>query len=443
MLCFFLLSFVFFICRHHHQPYHFTSKPLVHGNDIKLITFTDGEYKPAVGEILAKDSILYSQKPETRLLRRQLWPIMQETMDTLVDSVTAGANLFKNMLVTNRNPIATKIRNIKNAYISSGTVPHKKFVKSPSMKKIKKMKRKPELVRTKTVSEGYEHTYDGGAYTVPTYVAKSSSKNPYAQMGLKDYRHFEETVLRELEEKEEKKVEATMASLYNKKVKNVDEELIQGSPNGGWKPVRPSHVKFYDSDNSNNKPKHLGKLNTNFAASDYKPIHEVVDESGTMTQVHETIIEQPVTNSFAKSRRRRPTNSRSATSTTTVLPPRPFTSKSPEEPNYPEYFLKKHKDANQNSQAVSQELNYIKRMKFYREHIQGLATSTTIRPPRDSLLIDASEEKFVFITPLPKLANDKKMQRVNRQKTKVSVDENNSEKLSNGNRGSIKFSDSM
>lgn len=453
MLCFsFYLSAFFFICRHHHhqQPYH-SSKPLVHGNDIRLITFADGEYRPAVGEILVQDSILYSQKPETRLLRRQLWPIMQETMDTLVDSVTAGANLFKNMLVTNPNPIATKIRNIKNAYISAATstVRHKKLA-NPPMKKVKKMKKIPESVRTKTVSEDYVHTYNDEVYTVPTYVVKSGSKNPYSQMGLKDYKHFEETVLRELEEKEEKKVEATMGSFYKHEIKNIEEELVQGIPNGGWKPVKPDHVKVDHSHHINNPPKQVGKLHTNFAASEYKPIHEVVDESRTISHVHEAIIEQPVTNSFTKSRRK-PNNNRP---TTTVSPPRPFTrNPTKEEPNYPEYFLNKHKGAtkdNQNSQGASQELNYIKRMKFYREHMQGLttlttSTSTTNRPPnaRDSLLNDASEEKFVFITPMPKLANDKKMQRTNRQKTKVAVDGNNSEKSSIGNRGSIKFGDSI
>lgn len=423
----------------------------MHGNDVRLITFSDGEYRPAAGEILAKDSILYSQKPETRLLRRQLWPIMQETMDTLVDSVSAGANLFKNMLVTNPNPIATKIRNIKNAYISSAAVPHKKFGKFSTMKKAPKMRKYPESVRTKTVSEDYVHTYNDETYTVPTYVVKSGSKNPYAQMGLKDYKHFEQTVLRELEEKEEKKVEASMASLYKKKPKNIEEELIQGNPPDGWKPVIPSHMNFDDTHPISDKPRQIGKLHTNFVASNHKPIHEAVDESGTMSQLHETFIEQPVTNGLTKSRRRKPNSSRSTTSTTTVTPPRPFTRKTTkEEPNYPEYFLNNQKEANKdnrNAQDVSQELNYIKRMKFYREHMQGLtplATTTTNRPPnaRDSLLIDASEEKFVFITPLPKLANDKKMQRVNRHKSKEPVEGKSSEKAASG-RGSIKFSDSI
>lgn len=417
----------------------------------RLITFADGEYSPAAGEILAKDSILYSLKPETRLLRRQLWPIMQETMDTLVDSVSAGANLFKNMLVTNPNPIATKIRNIKNAYISSATsnVPYrKKFAKLPTMKRVKKMKKYPESVRTKTVSEDYVHTYNDETYTVPTYVVKSGSKNPYSQMGLKDYKHFEETVLRELEEKEEKKVEA---SLYNKRPKNIEEELIQGVPSDGWRPVLPNHVKPDDTLQVYNKPKQVGKLHTSFMASIDTPIHEAVDESRTTSQTHETIIEQPLTNKLSKTRKRKPNSSRTTTTTTTVTPPRPFTRKTTkEEPNYPDYFLNKQKTATKdthNSQDMTQELNYIKRMKFYREHMQGLSTlaATTNRPPnaRDSLQIGASEEKFVFITPLPTLANGKKMQRVNRQKTKGPVDEKLFEKASTGSRGSIKFSDNI
>lgn len=425
----------------------------MHGNDIRLITFADGEYKPAVGEILAKDSILYQQKPESRLLRRQLWPIMQETMNTLVDSlssVAVGANLFKNMLTTNSNPIATKIRNIKNAYMSATSpMSHKKFVKTPTMKKIKKMK--PTPVRTRTVSEDYVHTYDDGAYTVPTYVVKSSSKNPYAEMGLKDYKHFEETVLRELEEKEEKKVEATMASLFNKKPTNVEEELIQGIQHNGWRPVKSNHV-----DEIPNKAKQVGKLHTSIAHSNIKPIHENAHESRTMSQVYETIIEQPET----KSRRRKPNYIRSTTtSTTTATPPRPFTRKSTQDgPNYPEYFLKKHNSPNkdnQNSKDVAQEMNYMKRMKFYREHIQGLSavsnsSSITHRPPiamQGALVIDASNEQSVYITPVPKFSehyknDDKKVPRLNRQKNKTTTD-GKTWKSDVSNRGSIKFSDRL
>lgn len=422
----------------------------MHGNDIRLIAFADGEYKPAVGEILAKDSILYSQKPESRLLRRQLWPIMQETMDTLVDSVSAGANLFKNMLVTNPNPVATKIRNIKNAYISSATstVPHLKFTKKPTMKKmkIKKVKKSPEPVRTRTVSEDYVHTYNDG-YTVPPYVVKSSSKNPYAQMGLKDYKHFEETVLRELEEKEEKKVEA---ALFKKKPKNIEEELIQGIPFGGWKPVIPNDGKFDDLNSTPNKAKQVGKLHTNIGGFEIKPIHEDVEESRTM---HETIIEPPLTSGLNKSRRRKP-NSQRSTTTTTSSPPRPFTRKAKDEPNYPEYFLKKHKDANQdnqNTKTIAQEINYMKRMKLYREQSLTAAAnspSSTTRSPstiRDALLIDSSNEQSVYITPLPKFAegvkvDDKKMRRLNRQKTS---EMKQTEKANIGNRGSIKFGDRL
>lgn len=408
------------------------------GNDIRLITFTDGEYKPAAGEILAKDSILYSQKPETRLLRRQLWPIMQETMDSLVDSVNAGANLFKNMLAPKSNPIATKIRNIKNAYISSATVPHKKLTKHSTVKKAKKMKKKPEPLKFKTVSEDYVHTYNDETYTVPTYVTKS--KNPYAQMGLKDYKHFEETVLRELEEKEERKVEATMSSLYKKKTKNVEDDIIHGGHFDGWKPIKQHNVEF-------SHPQQVGKLHTNIMSSDHRPIHEVVDESRTNSQVHESVIEQPITNGAGKPRKRKPNRNRSTMSTTTVSPSESFT-RAKEEPNYPEYFLKKQNNKeNRNAQDVAQEINYIKRMKFYREQMQGFTTAATLTSTtgspanvRDSLLIDASEEKFVFITPLPKLSNGRNTQR---QKGRMPSDGKNYEQSNVKNRGSIKFSDSI
>lgn len=421
------------------------------GSDVRLITFTDGEYKPAAGEILAKDSILYSQKPETRLLRRQLWPIMQETMDTLVDSVNAGADLFKNILKPSSNPIAAKIRNIKNAYISSSTVPHLKITKYPATttKKVKKVKKIVEPTKFKTVSDDYVHTYNEETYTVPSYVTKSAPKNPYAQMGMKDYKHFEETVLRELEEKEERKVEAAMGSVHKKKTKSTE---VQETPFEDWQPMKPNHLAFGSTHQLYDRPKEVGKLHTNIMASDYKGnIHEVVAESRPQYQVTESVIEQPTTNSASKSRKRKQNRNRSTITTTTVSPAEPFTRASSKEiPNYPEHFLKKQNDVdkeNGNVQDVSQEINYLKRMKFYREQMQGFTTSATFtssasRPPnaRDPLVMEASEEKFVFITPTPKLFEDRK---VKRQKLKMTGGATSSERTNIRNRGSIKFSDSV
>jgi hypothetical protein len=68
--------------------------------------------------------------------------------------------------------------------------------------------------------------------------------------GIKGYKHFENTILRELEKQEELKVEATIHTLFEhgNRVKSV--EIIHGKPYDGslaWKPVA-APTKNYDDD---------------------------------------------------------------------------------------------------------------------------------------------------------------------------------------------------
>lgn len=246
---------------------------------------SNGSYKVAPGEILANESFLYSQHPESRQLRRQLWPIMEHTMNSIANSVAAGATALRHIVGGSKSPSPPqmmRMRTIKNVYLTSPplimptkpttTITYKRQLKphSPPMPAAIAIDQKP----VRTISENYLLRFQ----QEPSYLIKTSkpskSANPYADMGVTGYKHFEQTVLRELEQKEERKVEATMNSLTNGKHKlnKLEEQLIIGNPytgDGGWTPVRPS-VK---------PSRAVGKLHIKTSDLDVKPVHEEPQES--------------------------------------------------------------------------------------------------------------------------------------------------------------------
>lgn len=255
----------------------------------------ESEYKAAPGEILAKDSILYSHKPGSRQLRRQLWPIMEE----IANGVAVGAKMIKQMV----RPIKgdyyrkQKERNIKNIYLSPSSSILLPTISSyhpkPSIRPMNMIKPIPIVIDQKpvrTISEDYVLHFGNN----PNYVLKTAAKNvnPYADMGVTGYKHFEETVLRELEEKEEAKVEATMKTTVHNapKFHNLEEELISGVPYGGWKPVKPPKaVKSPTTE----KPKVVSKLHTSTSDLVVKPVHEDVDEAPPIKVINGELSKAP------------------------------------------------------------------------------------------------------------------------------------------------------
>lgn len=258
----------------------------------------NNSYKAAPGEILAKDSFLYSQHPESRQLRRKLWPIMEETMNSIANSVAAGASALRHIVGGGKSsspspPHPTQLirmRTIKNVYLTSPTLmmPTKSTtIITTYNRQLKPTTTKPmstimiDQKPVMTTSEDYLLRFR----QEPSYLIKTTStapkhiQNPYADMGVTGYKHFEQTVLRELEQKEERKVEATMSNLMNDgkpKINKLEEQLIMGVPyagggEGGWKPVRPVA--------STAKPKPMGKLHVKTSDLDVKPVYEEPQES--------------------------------------------------------------------------------------------------------------------------------------------------------------------
>lgn len=101
----------------------------------------------------------------------------------------------------------------------------------------KHKERAPKAIETYTL-EGLKHEY-----------------------GFNGYKHFEESILRELEKQEERKVEATIHTLFDQK---DDVQIIQGKPydfKSGWEPVA-APTKNYD-DNSSINSQIISPLHTN------------------------------------------------------------------------------------------------------------------------------------------------------------------------------------
>lgn len=452
-----------------HDIHH--SKRLIKPNDI--------EYKAAPGEILAKDSILYSRTPALRLLRRQLWPIVEDTMNTLTNGVTVGANLFKQMVRTAKPDPSSffqnmkKMKSIKNVYLT-GRPP---FMPAPTKvsqkQQIAKKGKKPiPLVVIKdgpmnTVSEDYTLTYG----SQPSYALKSVSKkpNPYGDMGVTGYKHFEATVLRELEEKEERKAEATMLKQFQKaqeqsnaqtlKLQDFpDADLIKGIPYGGWTPIRPESQAIELP--TTQKPHTMSHLHTDSAifSDNVRPIHESVEESKKSQINVESTGEKPIiSHGFTSAQAFKPIrtsklNSRKTFTTTTTSSPLPKDHTIQDAPNYPDHFLKKNKhlmteqqpkDIDASRSAIH---NYMQRQKYHRElkkHVLEM-TGDSARPATVHLDMETSQSQsspgVVVDTPL---TNQKtKRLKANRAEHK---EQQSTSRLVGGTRlrGSIKFGSSQ
>lgn len=80
-------------------------------------------------------------------------------------------------------------------------------------------------------------------------IESYSSDEMMHEFGINGYKHFEESILREIEKQEELKVEATIHTLFGKDEKV---EIVRGKPYdsklAGWKPVA-APTKIYDDSN--------------------------------------------------------------------------------------------------------------------------------------------------------------------------------------------------
>lgn len=159
----------------------------------------------------------------------------------------------------------------------------KKRVKKPLGPSMVVYTSKSKPLPSTTISEGYRHTYDN-SYIPPKFTPEE--RNPYADMGVTSYKHFEDTILKELEEKEERKVEATMHTLFDEADKySVSDILESSSPAvsiNEWTPLSSSEdnqISLLSTD----KPLGINSIiESGFDRpfNDVRPVCEQLDELG-------------------------------------------------------------------------------------------------------------------------------------------------------------------
>lgn len=230
---------------------------------------------------------------------------------------------------------------------------------------------KTKTLPTTTVSEGYIHTFDN-KYMPPNF-GPPNERNPYADMGVTSYKHFEDTILRELEEKEERKVEATMHTLFDDQY--VVKETLEGTKPGSsqeWTPTFNSH----DSNGL-----FVSKPITSFTQSsfdrpylDVRPVVENTDEvppaqptlfvfpaHADANELQEASNQHSVTITAADAKT--PLNGTTAANSTTT-----------EKPNYPAYFIKQQQELRKLQQKL------VRSKSVYGNKVSDVATSTTVSP---------------------------------------------------------------
>lgn len=386
---------------HHHLHTHdeqvaFESADALFGSSELAQKRLDHLYKPRAGEILVKDATYYQQSvaPEDRpwSRRRNYWPLIDNTVTSLAAKAAASANDVKNLLKVNfynqldnvNAAVQHKKQKLKTILLTAAQNAHHhpllrakhpwlaKHPLLPQKQRLVQNIKPPVTIHTKplpstTISDGYIHTYDN-SYVPPAYVTKGRrEKNPYASMGVTSYKHFENTILKELEEKEERKVEATIHTLLDDKY-ILEETLLGTKPSNEaddgdhdeWTPLNgiggniiiPQQSTLFNSANPYPaNPYPASELHTNAARpfNDIRPVCEQLNDiavSPTLfhpsgaSSYHEL---QAASNENAikvlPHESRKTIRSRFASNKTTSALKQGSTSTT-ERPNYPAYFIK-------------------------------------------------------------------------------------------------------
>lgn len=462
---------------YHHQHYYIDgSTPKYHIDEQLLLAqrnqmlaqkradtkpITTLQYKPRVGEILAKDSVMYksNKTPVTRqyatiqlkpattttLRRSNLWPIVDNTVTSLATKAAASANAVKNLLkigfvntFDNVNAAVEHKRQKIKSYLIQAAQDHQfalqqaaedenhqqqqelqqqlhhqhhhhqqlsgghqlgtnqqqyplksaitqqipltshaatngahhslllkplhhliplkqqltqnviqhiaKHLKKPRMKKptapiiVYTTKTKP--LPTTTISEDYIHTYDNN-YIPPKFF--DGGKNPYADMGVTSYKHFEDTILKELEEKEERKVEATIHTMLDDKY--VTNESLEGTKPGisqltEWSPIN-SNDDLSSSFFGTSSPAPILNVGNYIQSTFDRPFNDV----RPVCEHTDDIVVQPTLFVFPATAESQTNTEQQAASNDNAVSVKPnaanqTNSTTTEKPNYPAYFIK-------------------------------------------------------------------------------------------------------
>lgn len=404
----------------------------------------DVPYRPRVGEILARDSHLYrGQAPASRLrqTRRNYWPLVDNTVSALVNNAAAGANAVKNLLKVNfynhydninaavqhkKQKIKTiLLRAAQDAKVQAWLDQHYPK-KPPHPQQQQQQPQRPQaaklvshlppavVVYTKTknlpsttISEDYIHTYDN-KYVPPKFLPPGKrEKNPYAEMGVTSFKHFENTILKELEEKEERRVEATLHTLFDDQYV-VEDTLVGTKPAGAdesdWAPLGgglPGPNAF-----SLPHPYPISEVHPQQPFPDVRPVCESLNDVGGGS---------PPLFFLGSPSNSGPQQAESNVKAVSVLPDskrirpkRPMfhfqrqNQVSTERPNYPEYFIKQQQHVKKQQQKLLGGRNASHSHKVLNRQKLGHqihATASTTASPQFYFPINVSDDGFRPIIP--------------------------------------------
>lgn len=240
----------------------------------------------------------------------------------------------------------------------------------------------------------------------PSDTVSYSVDNMMHDYGINGYKHFEESILKELEKQEELKVEATIHTLFNQ---GEHVEIVKGKNKeikSGWRPIA-APTKTYDDNNDITSqivsPLHTSIFSLSDAASespDKLPalgFHDFDSLNASPYSVFEEAIEskvKPVKAKIASIKRITPmppvyaTRSTTTTTTTTAFPIKTSRSRVPTAASHHRKRhnhnslktageeIRKSKDVVDSSTSESNEVpTVISKVKPLRVHVQSLTTS--------------------------------------------------------------------
>lgn len=192
---------------------------------------------------------------------KQLLPLInvniKEKVKDFANTFNEGADLIEDAIRDSwRNPLnPLNPHNYKHILSGPGLLKHLPFSPLNGLRKPVYLHKAPHAHKEKAPQQIETYSVDGMMH----------------DYGINGYKHFEESILRELEKQEERKVEATIHTLFDHK---DTVQIIQGKPydyKTGWKPVA-APTKNYDDSSEEVNSQIVSPLHTSIFGSAQLPI---------------------------------------------------------------------------------------------------------------------------------------------------------------------------
>lgn len=202
---------------------------------------------------------------------------------------------------------------------------------------------KTKTLPTTTVSEGYIHTFDN-KYMPPNFEGPRE-KNPYADMGVTSYKHFEDTILKELEEKEERKVEATMHTLLDDQY--VIHDSLEGTKPGSSQEWQPFNAHDNGLFTTGTKPVTINSFTQSTFDRPFNDVRPVCEHQDDVA-VQPTLFVFPANVETHLNELQEASNDNTVkvklTESDAIKSNSTSNSTTTEKPNYPAYFIKQQQE---------------------------------------------------------------------------------------------------